>query len=328
MTVLVTGASGLVGSHVVEALVARGESVRALVRAGSRAAVERLGAEAVVGDVSDPAAWPPAARGVGAIVHAAAIVQRRATWEQYVAVNVDGTRLAAEAARTTGARLVHVSSVAVYSGSAAYPRGAERRDEAFAFRPIAPLDYYGRSKRMAEDVLRATAERGALDATALRPTVIYGERDRLFTPRVVRAVRLAFAPQLGNGTNRLSCVYAGNVAAAALAALDAPRRGFRAYNVTGDGPPALSQREFFGAFAAALGRRYRPVPIPRPLARLVIGLFAAPRLARAAVAFLCGDNPYVDERARRELGWSPPTPAPQAIGRTAAWFLENEKPGS
>lgn len=327
MTVLVTGASGLVGSHVVEALAARDEPVRALVRPGSRDAVVRLGAEPVVGDVTDAVAWRAAARGAHAIVHAAAIVQRRATWARYVAVNVDATRLAVGAARAAGARLIHVSSVAVYGGTAAYPTAPERRDEGFAFRPVADLDYYGRSKRMAEEVVRDAAERGDVSAIALRPTVVYGERDRLFTPRVVRALRLAFTPQIGPGTNRLSCVYAGNVAAAVVAALDAPPREFRAYNVTSDGTPALSQREFFAAFAAALGRRYRPVPIPRPLARLVIGLFTARRLAGAAVTFLSGDNPYVDDRIRSELRWRPPTPAPQAIARTARWFLENEKPG-
>src|SRR2546429_1794131 len=77
MTVLVTGASGLVGSHVVEALVARGETVRALVRPASRAAALRLGAEAVAGDVTDPAVWQRAAHRVRPIVPAAAIVQRR-----------------------------------------------------------------------------------------------------------------------------------------------------------------------------------------------------------------------------------------------------------
>src|SRR2546429_7345341 len=75
MSVLVTGASGLVGSHVVEALAARGEPVRALVRPASRAAVLRLGAEAVTGDVTDPAAWQAAARGGRAIVHSAPIVR-------------------------------------------------------------------------------------------------------------------------------------------------------------------------------------------------------------------------------------------------------------
>src|SRR2546426_4740451 len=136
MSVLVTGASGLVGSHVVEALVARGEPVRALVRPASRAAVLRLGAEAVTGDVTDPAAWQAAARGVRAIVHSAAIVQRRASWEQYVAVNVDGTRLAVDAARTAGARLIHISSVAGYARSAAYPPTPQRRGGGI---PLPPL---------------------------------------------------------------------------------------------------------------------------------------------------------------------------------------------
>jgi len=327
VSVLVTGASGLVGSHVVEALVARGEAVRALTRPASRGAVLRLGAEAVAGDVTDAEVWRAAARGVRAIVHAAAIVQRRASWEQYVAVNVDATRLAVAAARAAQARLIHISSVAVYGGSAAYPATPERRDEDFPFRPIAAPDFYARSKRMAEDVVREAATQRDLDVAALRPNVIYGERDRLFTPRVIGAVRLPFVPQIGPGTNRLSCVYAGNVAAAAVAALDAPLHGFRAYNVTSDGPPALSQREFFAAFASALGRRYRPIPIPTAFAGLAIGLFTVRRLARAAVSFISGENPYTDERIRAELGWHAPTPAPEAIGRTVAWFVENEKPG-
>ncbi len=327
MTVLVTGASGLVGSHVVEALAARSEPVRALVRPASRAAVLRLGAEAVAGDVTDPAAWQAAARGVRAIVHAAAIVQRRASWEQYVAVNVDGTRHAVAAARVAGARLIHISSVAVYAGSAAYPATPERRDEDFPFQPIAALDFYARSKRMAEDVVCEAATHRELDIASLRPNVVYGERDRLFTPRVIRAARLRFVPQIGPGTNRLSCVYAGNVAAAAVAALDAPLQGFRAYNVTSDAPPALSQREFFAAFGAALGRRPWSIPIPTPLAGLALGLFTARRLARAAVSFVSGENPYSDERIRAELGWRPPTQAREAIGRTVAWFLANEKPG-
>src|SRR5207249_4047734 len=268
-----------------------------------------------------------AARGVRAIVHAAAIVQRRASWEQYVAVNVEATRLAVAVARAERARLVHISSVAVYAGSAAYPATPERRDEDFPFQPIAARDFYARSKRMAEDVVRDAATERDLDVAAVRPTVIYGERDRLFTPRVIGAVRLPLVPQIGPGTNRLSCVYAGNVAAAAVAALDAPLQGFHAYNVTSDGPPALSQREFFAAFAAALGRRYRTIPIPRAFAGLAIGLFTVRRLARAAVSFVSGENPYIDDRIRAELGWRPPTPAPGALGRTVAWFVENEKPG-
>jgi len=327
MSVLVTGARGLVGSHVVTALTGRGEAVRALVLPASRDAVQRLGAEAVVGDVTDPAAWEAAARGVRAIVHAAAIVQRRASWERYVAVNVDGTRLAVAAARAAGARLIHISSVAVYGGSAAYPTTRERRDEDYSFQPIAETDFYARSKRMAESVVREAGMGREVEAVALRPTVIYGERDRMFAPRVIRAARLRILPRIGPGTNRLSVVYAGNVAAAVVAALDArAREGFRAYNVTGDGPPALTQQEFLGAFAAALGWRSWSFPIPARLAGVAMRLFTNRRLARAGVGFISGDNPYIDDRIYAELSWHPPTPAPEAIRRTVAWFLKDERP--
>src|SRR5439155_586073 len=82
-------------------------------------------------------------------------------------------------------------------------------DEDFPFQPIAAPDFYARSKRLAEDVVREAATHRDLDVVALRPTVIYGERDRLFTPRVIRAARLRVLPQIGPGTNRWSCVYAG-----------------------------------------------------------------------------------------------------------------------
>ncbi len=339
MTVLVTGGSGLVGSHVIEALRSRGEAVRALVRPRARALIERMGAEPIVGDVTDPEAWRRAAAGVRGIVHAAALVARRASFEEFVAVNVGGTRLAVAAARAAGARLVHLSSVAVYGGTAAYPSDRQRRTEDYPFSPIHERDFYGRAKRLSEEVVRAAAEQGGLPAgaAALRPTVIYGARDRLFSPGVIRAVRSGWVPEIGPGTNHLSCVYAGNVAAAAVLALDAGRPGFRAYNVTEDAPPLLSEREFFAAFAAALGVAIRRPRVPRAVAAVAIGLWTAwqqlrkplryARLGSAAVNFVVGENPYVSERARAELGWCPPFTAREAIPQTVCWFLENEAPG-
>ncbi|MGH7569954.1 MAG: NAD-dependent epimerase/dehydratase family protein [Gemmatimonadales bacterium] len=323
MTVLVTGGGGLVGSHVIEALRARGDSVRALVRerGESRAIVERLGAQTVIGDVTNADAWRRAAEGVDGIVHAAAIVQRRASYDEYVRVNVGGTGLAVETARAVGARLVHISSVAVYGGTAAYRPERERQTEDHPFGPIADHDFYARTKRAAEELVRDSARGGGVPAVALRPNVIYGERDRLFTPRLIRIARRRFLPLVGPGTNHLACVYAGNVAAAAVAALEAPLDGFRAYNVTTDAEPRLTQREFLVTFAAALGAKPRIVPVPRLLARVFIALLAGPRLARAGLSFATGENPYVAERAREELGWRPPFTPGQAIERTVRWFL-------
>jgi nucleoside-diphosphate-sugar epimerase len=316
---------------VIEALRAASRPVRALVRPAAVPLVTALGAEPVVGDVGDADTWDRArAGGLRGIVHAAAIVQHpRTSYARYVAVNVEGTRLAIAAARATRARLVHVSSVAVYGGSSAYTPQPERRTEDFPFRPIAAHDSYARTKREAEELVRAAAEGGAgeFSAVALRPNVIYGERDRLFTPRLLRALRGRVVPLIGSGSNHLSAVYAGNVADAVIRALDAATPGFRAYNVTTDAPPLLSFREFLETLAAAAGTRVRFVRIPLPVARVVIGLWTSRALARAALSFVTGENPYVADRARSELGWTPRVSAHEAIARTVAWEGRNEKPG-
>jgi len=130
---------------------------------------------------------------------------------------------------------------------------------------------------------------------------------------VVRAVRFGIVPQVGPGTNRLSCVYAGNVAAAIVRAIDAPAAPGRAYNVTDDGPGSFTQRGFVDAFAQALGVRVRHVTLPYSVARFVVDWYARaqflfrpgtyPGIGSAAVRFLSGENPYSSARARRVGRW-------------------------
>jgi nucleoside-diphosphate-sugar epimerase len=338
VTVLVTGAAGLVGTHVLDALRARGggERPRALVRERSRAVVEAFGAEAIIGDVTDVITWQRAATGVRVIIHAAALVASHDSFDEFTRVNVGGTRLALEAARRTGARLIHISTVAVYGRAAVYKAGEQGVTEDYPFQPLPAKDFYARSKRAAEQLVQQEAAHGGVSVIAIRPNVIYGERDRLFTRRLVANLRRGFLPLIGPGTNHLSCVYAGNVASAILAALDAPARpGFRAYNVTRDAPPLLMQREFFAAFAEALAARPFRVRVPVPLIRIGVAawsvlmrLFMPGRysaLGNAALSFILGENPYSVERIRTELGWTPPFDARTAINRSVA---ETKSPGS
>ena len=333
--VLVTGAGGLVGTHVLEALRDRGERPRALVREHSRKLVEALGAEAVIGDVTDAITWKRASQGVRAIVHAAALVAPHEFFQEFTRVNVGGTRLAAEAARRNRVPLIHVSSVAVYGRIAVYQAGAAGVTEDYEFQPLPALDYYARSKRAAEQLVQQEAARGGLSAVAIRPDVIYGERDQLFTRRVIANIRRRVLPRIGPGTNHLSCVYAGNVASAIVAAIDAPAKpGFRAYNVTRDAPPLLTQREFFATFAEALG--VRPIPVRIPAAAIRMGVRTWSLLMRlvlpgrytvlgnAAMSFILGENPYSIERIGRELGWTPPIEMRAAICRSVR---SNKKPG-
>jgi nucleoside-diphosphate-sugar epimerase len=325
LNTVVTGGTGLVGSHVITRLCAAGYEVRAMVREDSGAAlVESLGATAVRGSVEDETCWSTIGA-VDAIVHAAALVTQQKSWSSFQAVNVQGTKNAAEAAARCGARLVHMSSVSVYGRRT--PQRPHAVDEAAEWRPLRDTDYYARSKRKAEEAVQAVAQDAGLSWVTLRPCVIYGERDRVFLPRIVRALSSGFAPIVGRGDNVLSVVYAGNVAEAVLAALETDRAD-GPFNVANDG--AITQRGFFTAVAHAMRRDVRFVRIPKAIASgLALTYHGLRQLLRpkgyagfgiGAARFLATDNPYVSDRARTELSWEPSVSPVSAIERSVKWF--------
>jgi nucleoside-diphosphate-sugar epimerase len=312
---LVTGATGLVGSHVVEHLARAGEwRVRALVRDPRAAAwLAPLGAELVAGDVLDAGSFDVAARGADVVFHTAAAVVARGGWEAYRRPNVDGTANAVRAAAGAGARLLQLSSVAVYGPDARYHAAGGRTDERTPLAPLPEGAHYARSKRESEAVALDAHARGEVWATAVRPCVIYGRRDRQFVPRMARLVRAGFVPTIGGGRSTLSIVHAANVAQGAVLAATSDAAGGRAYNLANDFD--LTVAEFFRLAAAGLGRRVRLVPVPLALARAGVALAAAATsllhdrsagvLLRSSLDFVSRDNPFSSDLAKRELGWRP-----------------------
>ena len=334
MRVLVTGGSGLVGSHTIERLVHAGHEVQAMVRGpAGRALVEDLGAQSFLGSVEQPESWEAAGR-CDAIVHAAGLVVERAGWDRFREVNVHGTRLAVETAARHGARLVHISSVAVYGRRPASGTAGPVTEDA-PLQTIDELDFYARSKRLAEATLWQRAEALDVSAAALRPCVIYGERDRIFMARLLGALlRLGIVPIVGRGDNDLAVVYAGNVAEAVLCALARPEvRG--AFNTTNDG--GITPREFFETVGVATGARLRFVRLPVGAATAAARLVRLPRrLLRpgryspdpaSGVRFMARSNPYSSAKAERDLGWRPSTRPRDALRRTAEWFVAQRKDG-
>ncbi|MDQ6827692.1 MAG: NAD-dependent epimerase/dehydratase family protein, partial [Gemmatimonadota bacterium] len=316
---LVTGATGMVGSHLCARLIADGWSVRAMVRDEPRARwLGDMGAELAIGDVLDVSAFTRAARGCDAIYHTAAmIVGPSGGWEHYRKLNVDGTRHAVDAAAASGARLLQMSSCAVYGEGARY---SERpTDESTPLLPLDDSSFYARSKRESEQLVLEAHDRGEIWATAVRPDVIYGERDRQFVPRMAKLFRRLGAPVIGGGRNTLALVHAANVADGAVRAARSDIAGGRAYNLANDYD--LTWNDFVRLAGEGMGRRVRRIPIPEALARGVVavgikimsvaaGGEAAP--TGGALPFLTRDNPFTSERAKREIGWSPPVRHEQA----------------
>ena len=330
---LVTGATGMLGSHIAERLRARGRLVRALVRPTSDTRfLETLGVEIVRGDLADPVACARAVQRIEVVYHAAAKVGDWGTWREFQVGCLDATENLGRAAAAAGVqRFLHVSSTSAYGHPA---EGGPPVDESA---PLGqnlwrPWDYYTLSKVECERILWRLAEREGLRLTIIRPSWLYGERDRTTTPRLMARLREGRVPLIGPGDNPLSAIYAGAVAdAALLAANDATSAG-EAYNVTNQGP--ITQKEFMNLFAAACGATPPRRRVSYP------GLFAASFLFEAAgrltrrrrpplitryATWLMGRNlAYGTEKAQTRLGWVPGPPYSETIERTVRWFRDEE----
>lgn len=327
----------MVGAHVAERLLADGWAVRALSRCpdAARAALDP-GIEVVHGDVLDAASFSRAAVGTNVVFHAAANIIVRGGWQAYRHTNIEGTRNAIAAAEHARARLLHVSSVAVYGAAARYEaleRG-ERTDEATPFAPLPERAYYARSKRESEElVLRAHGE-GRVWATAIRPDVIYGTRDRQFVPRMAAMLmKRVPVPLLRGGRSIMSVVQAENVADGAVLAATTDGAGGQAYNLANDFD--VSVRQFFTLAGEGLGRRTLFVPMPLWAAhgalrasKWLVRMASRGRfhiISSSAIDFISRDNPFSSEKAVRELGWRPRVRPEVGIPRAFRWWLETQR---
>ena len=305
--ILITGATGFVGSHIAEAFVAAGYKVRCGLRATSDARwISNLPVERTLLDLDHPDDLSKALEGVEVVVHVAGVTSARRP-EDYYRVNADGTRRLAEAARGAGVgRFVQISSLAA--------RGPDGHEH--------PASAYGRSKLEAEKLLRDLD--GPMQTVVLRPAAVYGPRDTDLLPLFKMASRGWLTLPAGPGS--LQPVYDSDVAKAVLAA---------ARGTTSFGPFPIAERssyswqEVAGKLEEALGRSVRVFRLP------TAGFRLAGRAAELA-AKPFGSVPVFDERraedltvhtwtcdpsaTEQELGWCAEVPLSEGLARTARWY--------
>lgn len=327
MRVLVTGASGFLGSHVAEQLVQKGHDVVALVRRSSntRFLSSLRGVELVYGAVEDAESVRRAVvdtKGIDAIVHSAGLVKARDEAE-FFRVNVDGTRNMLEAAKAAPSlkRFVFVSSLAAIGPS---PDGRPVAPDA----PPSPVTRYGRSKLAAERLV--LAEKDALPVVVLRPPMIYGPRDQE-SFAFFQSVSRRFLPMLGDGRNTLSVIYATDAAAACIRAIESETPSGRAYFI--DDGHVYVWRDMLADVEAALGTRaFVRVGVPLSLVRgaaLVsegLGRLTgkAVMLTRDKLNELAAPHWVCDSgEAQRELGFRPEVGWAEGARRAVAWYREH-----
>jgi 2-alkyl-3-oxoalkanoate reductase len=324
MKVLVTGASGFLGSHVAEQLKRQGHSVRCLVRKSSnRTFLDKLGVELAFGAVDAPESLPEAVQGVDAVVHSAGLVKARNAVE-FDRVNHQGTRALLQAAvdHAPGLRrFVHVSSAAVM-GPCIDGRAHRCEDEP------RPVTEYGRSKLAAEKAVQDFKDK--LNVTILRPPAIYGPRDQEILA-FFKMVKLGLAIKLGDGLKTLSMVYGPDCAAACVCAIDAEVPSGATFFVE-DGH-AWTFNQMADAIASALEVETWARPkIPVSILKLAAGvseqfgrwtdrpvMFNRDKLNELTIEhFVCDATD-----AKAKLGWQPTVPFPEGAKMTARWYLEN-----
>lgn len=326
---LVTGATGLLGSHIVEQLRKRGLPVRALVRPGAdRTWLQTQGVEFAVGDVTDAASLRAACHGCDVVYHSAAKVGDWGPWDDFQRITIDGTRNVVEAAVAAEVRrLVHISSISAYG----YYTKPIEVDETFALGyRLYRWAYYSRSKIEAERIAWDAHRAGRIELTVIRPAWIYGERDRATIGRLYRMIKSGRAKILGRGDNRLNVVYAGNIAEAAVMAAGRADCNGEAFNCSNDG--VITQQEYFDLLAAAIGapriKRRVPYRAAYGVGFLLECLGHAfrwqrpPFVTRYAV-WLMGRRSYFSaDKARRMLGWRPTVSYDVGVPNTVRWYQQ------
>jgi uncharacterized protein YbjT (DUF2867 family) len=259
--VLVTGAAGFVGSHVIPALLDAGHSVRALVRteSGTRAVIGRLAPEQqrsvtfATGDIGDPASLVRAATGVDAIVHLVAIPRDRNGGRDLERINLGGTRAMIDAARTSGVeRFIHLGAMGV-------------RDD--------PSLHYAQSKARAEAAVRGSVLRW----TILKPSLLWGEHDGFFN---ILASLVRYSPgivPLPAGQHaRYQPLSVDDLARIVATCVDRDDTVGQSYDL--GGPDYWTYRDMLQEVIHAMGRRRFLLPMPLPVVKFVARASEALRL--------------------------------------------------
>lgn len=312
-TVLVTGAGGFIGSHLVEALVARGHTVRAFVRYNGRGDAGLLrdlpaetlaSVEVILGDLRDGHAVSEAARGVAAIYHLGALIAIPYSYvhpRETIETNVMGTLNVLEAARAHGvARVVHTSTSEVYGTARFVPITEEH--------PLQGQSPYSASKIGADKIVESFHLAFGLPAVTVRPFNTYGPRQsaRAVIPTIITQALTQPVVRLGDLRPTRDLNYVADTAAGFIAAGTSEAAVGQTINLANK--DEISVGALAEKIIAIVGR---PVTIEIDSSRV--------RPANSEVFRLHGDN----ARARELLGWAPQVGIDEGLRRTVAWVAEN-----
>jgi len=322
MKVLITGATGLLGGHLIKELQQRGEDIRALVLPVENAdKLEKQGVEVVRGDITDAGTLGPAVQDVELIFHLAGMMGVWRPLSDYRLVNVTGSENLYKAAQKAGVRrYVHTSSHTVYG--LGYGRFLTEND---ALRP--DPDPYSLTKAEGDRLMRRLMFNSEVETVIIRPGTFFGPGDRLHFGRMAQKMKDGKGVIIGRGDNALPFCYVTDVVQGFMLAAYHENAPGNVYNITNDLP--LTQLEMFNAIADAVaGVRptrhlpYLPIYYGSIVAEKVVARVTRtkPIVTQLGAMMFGSDNRHSVEKARRELGYEPKVDLRTGITLATEWF--------
>lgn len=326
MKALVTGGGGFLGSNLVKALVARGDTVRVIAR-GEYPELAKLGVATVRGDITNAAQIQAACEGMDVVFHTAAKAGGWGDPKEYEAINVAGTQNVVDACKAAGVpHLVHTSSPSVVHAEGDLA-GA---DESLPFASHFLADY-PRTKAVSEKLAR-DANDEKLKVVALRPHFIWGPGDRHLLPRLIARASKGRLRRIGSGDPKTDTIYIDNCVHAHLLVADKLRAGApiggKTYFISDDEPIGLwtmAEKMLAAAGYGPITKKIGPgaawaVASMLETSYRLFGVQSEPLITRFAVSEMTHAQWFDIGNAKRDLGYAPIVTLSQGLERLAASF--------
>ncbi len=325
-TILVTGGTGFLGSHLVDGLVARGDTVRVLIRSSSslkyiRPHMHSGYVEVVQGDLTDAGSLESACEGVQIVFNCAAVVDFQSTKNQLEAVNVSGLASLTKAAlKHHVQRLIHVSSAGLYG----WEKGVIHEGW-----DVRPDNEYERTKAQGEGILLQTHREKGLPVVILQPSFIYGPRARIGMRELFRYAGNPWLPLVDGGKHRLNMVYVSDVVDVLIRSADIETAVGQRFIIGHLDNPTY--REIVKTAAELMGvstaRWSLPYGFVKPMASLLQkwgGTLAQHSIPYSDyLDYMVRDGVMDISKAERILGFVPKVSLDEGMLRTVTWFRQN-----
>lgn len=331
-TILVTGASGFIGSHLVKKLVSQSIPVRVLVRpsSGGLGFLNKMDVEIVNGDLSNPASVCKAVEGIETVYHVGAAMS--GDWEVHRQSTVEGTQNIIDAVQKIDLKhLVYLSSMIVYDLLSA-PNGTIIDESWPTEKKPQKMGSYSKAKLKAEQIMMEAHSRSGLPISVIRPGIVIGPPGRVFFPHMGYVLKDKMFIVLGSGLNVLPLVYIDNLINA-LELCAAQNNAFgKVYNIVDDG--SITVMEYLNRFIEVTRLPSKIVKVPFALPYFASGMYevaASLGVVKKGVTSIRQlkwkhkSLHFSNEAAKKDFDWRCEIPMDEALTRTFQWYAKSTR---